>query len=144
MIGSNLVTRYNLKEAADARQLAAVENSGITTELLLTALRRAISFDPRRLYDGRGNLRKVTDLDDDTALAIQSLDIDEIYGGKGKSRQVVGRTSKVRAVDRLVAVDKAMRHLGMFENDNRQRSPSLALQVNVGAQPPRGARDEDD
>ena len=44
----------------------------------------------------------------------------------------------------MSAADKAMRYLGMYERDNRQRAPSLAIQVNVEGPPPGTRRDEDD
>ena len=42
----------------------------------------------------------------------------------------------VRAAGAQYAIDKAMRHFGLFERDNGQRMPNLAIQVNlVGPEP---------
>jgi hypothetical protein len=45
--------------------------------------------------------------------------------------RAIGRTTKVRFVDKLVAIDRAMKHLGLFERDNRQRDSNIAIQVNL-------------
>jgi hypothetical protein len=55
----------------------------------------------------------------------------------------VAATTKVRLHDKLVAIDRAMRYLGLFGQDNRQNAPNLALQVNLVA-PPRRVNDSDE
>ena len=103
----------------------------LSTERVLRELERAIFADPRKLYDERGCLRPIRLLDDDTAAALASLDMDEIVTGKGPQRRAIGRTTKVRFVDKLVAIDRAMKHLGLFERDNRQRERNLVINVGV-------------
>jgi phage terminase small subunit len=114
-----------------------LEKSRLTSELVLRQLERAIFADPRKLYDERGRLRPIQSLDDDTAAAIASLDMDEIVSGKGLQRRAIGRTTKVRFVDKLVAIDRAMKHLGLFERDNRQMQRNLTIKVGLVAAPPR-------
>ena len=66
-----------------------------------------------------------------------SLDMDEIIMGNGQQRRAIGRTTKVRFVDKLVAIDRAMRHLGLFERDIRQMQRNLTIQVGLVFPPPR-------
>ena len=40
-----------------------------------------------------------------------------------------GRTTKLKVWDKNAALEKAMKHLGLYEKDNSQRAPNLALQV---------------
>jgi hypothetical protein len=42
---------------------------------------------------------------------------------------VVGRTTKIKLRDKNRALEMAMRHLGLYERDNKQRSENLSLQV---------------
>ena len=62
--------------------------------------------------------------------------------GNGQQRRAIGRTTKVRFVDNLVAIDRAMRHLGLFERVNRQMQRNLTIQVGLVSPPPRS--DDDD
>lgn len=40
-------------------------------------------------------------------------------------------TEEISWGDKLNALDKAMKHLGMFEKDNNQRAPNLQMQINL-------------
>jgi hypothetical protein len=64
--------------------------------------------------------------------------------GTGLQRRATGRTTKLRFVDKLVAIDRAMRHLGLFERDNRQWESSITIQVGLVAAPPRKLIDSDE
>jgi hypothetical protein len=39
------------------------------------------------------------------------------------------------AEERLLENERAMRHLGLFERDNRQRDSNIAIQVNLVSSP---------
>lgn len=140
--GAKLAKRYQLREAARTHEQTLLEKSRLETERVLEELRRIVFADPRKFYNADGSLKSVVDLDDDTAAALSSLDVDEIKEGRGSKMRVVGMTTKIRMHDKLAAIDKAMRYLGLFEKDNRSKAPSLAIQINSVAAPDRGsARD---
>jgi phage terminase small subunit len=121
-----------------------LEKSRLTSELVLRALERAIFADPRKLYDLKGRLKPIHSLDEDTAAAIASLDTDESVTGSGPQRRAIGRITKVRFVDKLAAIDRAMRHLGLYERDNRQWESNITIQVGLVAAPPRKLIDSDE
>ena len=67
-------------------------------------------------------------LDDDTAACVASVEHDSFGGGDdGQS----GRTTKIKVWDKNTALEKAMKHLGLYERDKAQRGESLAIQVNI-------------
>lgn len=120
-------------DAVHEAEERALEKAMLSTERILQELERAIFADPRKLYDEKGRLKPIHSLDEDTAAAISPLDVDEIASGRGPPRRAIGRTTKVRFVDKLVAIDRAMRHLGLFERDNRRRESNLTIQVGLVA-----------
>jgi phage terminase small subunit len=92
-------------------------------EEALRQLAWVLRSDPRRLFRPDGSFMPVHELDDATAAAISSIELDDR-----------GRPKKIRLWSKTDAIDKAMRHLGAFESDNRQKSENLAIQINlVGA-----------
>jgi len=95
----------------------------LTTESVLRSLAQAVHFDPRKLYDEHGNLKPITELDDDTAMALSGVEVMEEFAGRGEKRELVGYTKKVKWLDKNAARDQAMKHLGMFREDNNQRNP---------------------
>lgn len=95
--------------------------------------------DIRRVVHEDGSLIPVSDLDDETALAVASIEVREEYEGTGKDRKLVGYTKKLKFWNKNDAIDKAMKHLGLFERDNRQKQENLAIQINlVGPDPTSG------
>jgi phage terminase small subunit len=79
----------------------ALGKARLSTERVLRELARAIFADPRKLYDEKGRLKPIHSLDDDTAAAVASLDVDAMVG-TGPQRRAIGGITKVRFVDKLV------------------------------------------
>lgn len=129
--GGRLLKHVEVSTAIDAQRKAAAESAGLTVERTLREVARLAYFDPRRLFDAKGGLKKVTDLDDDTAAAIASVEVDEI----SVEGVTIGTTKKVKHWDKNAALEKAMKHLGQYEKDNAQRPalPERVLLEFVGA-----------
>jgi phage terminase small subunit len=120
--GSRLLGEANVKVAVREAEERTLGKARLSTERVLRALERPIFADPRKLCDQKGRLKPIQSLDEDTAAAIASIDVDEpTIGGRAKGTPV-GTTTKVRLHDKLVAIDRAMRHLGLYERDNRQQT----------------------
>lgn len=111
----------------DHRERMAAEleaKYALTRENVLSALANLVHADPRKLFHDDGRLRHVTELDDRTAKMVSSFEVEELYEmegeGRNRSKVNVGRVTKIRMWDKNSAVDKAMRHLGLYEKDNEQ------------------------
>lgn len=94
----------------------------LTTEAVLKNLAQAIYFDPRKLYRDDGSLKDITELDDDTAMALSGFEVSEEKGSGDDRGKVVGFTKKVKWLDKNQARDQAMKHLGQYKEDNKQRT----------------------
>jgi phage terminase small subunit len=136
-IGFQLAERLKLREAARTHEQRILEKNALTQERVLEELKRIVFADPRKFYDKNGRLKPIHELDDATASALASIDVDSLYAGRGPKKKLAGTTTKIRMHDKLAAIDKAMRYLGLFEKDNASKAPSLAIQINAVAVPPR-------
>jgi len=96
----------------------------------LLEVSRLARFDIRKLYDEDGSPIPIHLLDKETAAAIQSVDIEEIWSGKGKSRVFVGYTKKYKVVDKNVSLEKLLKYHGQYEKDNKQRGDAVAEFLN--------------
>jgi phage terminase small subunit len=103
--GSRLLNHVQVQAALESRQKELREKHQLTTDRVLKELARLAYFDIRKLYDEKGELKAVHQLDDDTAAAIASMDLE---GGK---------IVKVRGADKNSAIEKAARILGLFKPD---------------------------
>lgn len=81
----------------------------MTAETVMKQLAAIVHFDIRKLFDENGQMKNVRDLDDDTASALASIEVDDDYSGKGEER-VALRTTKVKIFDKNTAITNAMKH----------------------------------
>jgi phage terminase small subunit len=141
-IFSNGVRSASTPAVSEAEE-RALGKARLSTERVLQELERAIFADPRKLYDEQGRSKPIHSLDEDTAAAIASLDMHEMATSNGSQHRAIGRTTKVRFVDKLVAIDRAMKHLGLFERDSLQMRSNLTIHVGLVASPKLSDSDED-
>jgi phage terminase small subunit len=111
------------------RTLEVQAISGLTAERTLQEIGRLAYFDSRKLFRADGSMVPVHEMDDDTAAAVASVEHEDITLKEGENARVIGSTKKLKLHSKTAALEMAMRHLGLYEKDNRQRGPDLALQV---------------
>lgn len=113
--------------AAHSRDVAAI--AGLDTERTLREVARLAYNDPRQFLSSDGALKPIEEWTPDMAAAVASLEVDEIHTGTGEDRKLVGHTKKLKFWDKNAALEKAMKHHGLYEHDNRQNSQNYSLQV---------------
>lgn len=124
-LGSRLLTDVVVADAVKKEAAEAVAIAGLSVERTLIEVARLAYSDPRNLFDAEGNLIPLHQLSDDAAASIASVDVDEITVGE----LTIGKTKKIKVWDKNAALEKAMKHLGMFEKDNSQKPPGASLEV---------------
>lgn len=125
--GHDLLKHPEVKALIAERQEELTRKYKLTTENVHRSISQALHFDPAKLYNDDGSLKKVTEMDEDTRMALAAIEVVEMAGaakiggddGVGLSH-VQMFTKKVRWLDKNVVREQAMRHLGMFEKDNKQ------------------------
>lgn len=106
------------------------ERTIVTADKVQAEIARLAFSDLRDYYNDRGLLKMPHELSDDVAAALAGIEIDEMFDLKGNK---IGDTKKVKLYDKLAALDKLARRLGMYEKDNSQKKPDMpdVIQVNV-------------
>lgn len=94
----------------------AAKAVGLTVEKVLRHLNLGLDFDPAKLYKEDGTLKNVTEMDENTRMALAGMEIAEIAGG-------IGYVKKVKWLDKNTVRDQAMKHFGLYKRDNEQRTP---------------------
>lgn len=115
--GQRMLKDVEIKEQIAERAKAVANKYELTTELAARSIYQELTFDPAKLYDEQGRLKPVTELDEDTRMALASIEVDEVGGGD--SPLVI--TRKVKWAARHQAREHLMKHLGMFSEDNKQK-----------------------
>lgn len=90
----------------------------LEAESVLSKLAAIVYFDPREMVDDAGNLLPIKQWPDQVAAAVASFEVDELLDDEGV---VKSRVRKIKILDKNSAIEKAMRHLGQFAEDNKQK-----------------------
>lgn len=96
----------------------------VTMDKVQAEIARLAFSDIRDYYREDGTLKNPHELSDDAAAALAGIEIEEMFDGKGNK---IGDTTKIKPYDKLNALDKLARRLGMFEKDNDQRNVIIKL-----------------
>ena len=78
--------------------------------------------DPRKVFGEDGQMIPVHLWSDEVAAAVSSVEVIEMAGDDDQKPATV---KKVKFWDKNSAIDKAMKHMGLFEKDNRQKNGAL-------------------
>lgn len=113
---SRLANTPAIKERVAELMGAAAELTTMTLAQALEALARIARSDPRAVFDENGGLRAMSEWPDDVALAISSIETDELFEGRGKDKKRLGVTRKVRFWDKPKALEMIVRHHGGFKD----------------------------
>jgi phage terminase small subunit len=95
---------------------------------VLRTLLRLLNSDIRQAFKEDGSLKPIHELPEDVALAIASIETDELFDGQGRDRTQVGVTRKVKFWNKERAVELAMKHLGLL-TDRLEVSGSITYVV---------------
>ncbi len=119
---SRMLKDPNIQAQIANRRANLLEKMELTTERTLREIARLAYVDPRKFFHADGRPKEIAELDDDTAAALAGMEVTEEWAGTGEDRKVVGLTKKYKLADKNSALEKAMKHLGEYEADNRQRN----------------------
>lgn len=108
-MASTVAARIKVSSRIEMLREKAEVAAVVTRERLLREISRLAFSDPRRLVNESGAMVPFHELDDDTAAAISSVEVDE-YG-----------KVKYKLWDKGAAQEKLAKHLGLYEKDNGQK-----------------------
>ncbi|OGT02152.1 MAG: hypothetical protein A2143_00715 [Gallionellales bacterium RBG_16_57_15] len=124
--GGRLLKHAEIQQLLAQRQQQLAEKYELTTESIIAELSKLVHADIRLLFDANGALKPMKDWPDGVASAVGGVEVVEMAGGmniNGESgvSHVPMFTKKVKLWDKNSAIEKAMKHLGMFKEDNNQK-----------------------
>lgn len=124
--GGRMLKSVEVKAAIDRRRAELSKKVGLSVERTLREVARLAYSDIRKLYNEDGTLKLPHEWDDDAAAAVAGIEVDELFEGTGPAREWIGYTKKAKVFDKNAALDKAMKHHGLYEEDNDQLANAVA------------------
>ena len=121
--GCRLLKDVQVQSILGERQKALANKYELTAEAIIKSIAQDLHFDPANLFNGDGSVKDVAEMDADTRMALVSIETLQL--GDADSPAII---RKIKWATKHQAREQAMKHLGMFEQDNKQKSdPITAL-----------------
>lgn len=112
---TDIVAWMNADEARRKRYIESIELRRTHQEdEVITALREMINTDIADAFDERGALKPLQDMPVALRRMIASIEVEELFAGKGDQREMVGYTKKVKLWPKDKAVELMARHRKML------------------------------
>lgn len=141
-LGSRLMTKVDITDYIQELLNESRERSKITKDMIIQELANIAFFNIKNIYKEDGSLKKVTELDDETAKAISSVKTLQKAGSmamginpKEKDKvvsieHIPEQTIEIKANDKKGALELLGKHLGMFK-DKVEIEQSKPFEVNI-------------
>lgn len=111
--GSNLFHNKHVQARIAELRDQAAQRAVVSKSRVLEELAKVAFFDMRKLYDAKGNIIPVQNLDDETAAALNAVDVNFF---KDKDGNLTGEgVIKVKMADKLKALDSLGKEFGLFK-----------------------------
>lgn len=114
----DLLQNHKIATRVAELRAAAAERAVVTESRVLEEAARIGLLDPAKLFDAAGNLLPIHQMPPEARAAIAGLEVEET----SVDGAAITRVRKVKLVDKNSALEKLMKHLGMFEKDHKQRA----------------------
>lgn len=115
--GRRLISQWRKQGVIPALAEKVANKAQLDAARVLGQVARVVEFDVGRLYREDGSLIPPHQLDEETRACVQSV----LHRSDG--------SIEIKISDRLEAAKLAMKHLGLFKEDNRQKFQGLSVEV---------------
>lgn len=135
-IGRQNLIKLEIAEAISEAQEARSDRTLVTQDRVLKELARVGFSDLRSLMTPEGSLTLPDDWDDDTAAAVSSIEVVTRPTGETDEdgRKKVEHVHKLKVWDKVSALEKMGKHLGMFvDRHELSGKDGGAIDLNVSA-----------
>jgi phage terminase small subunit len=124
--GSRLLSNVKIAAAVSAAKAERSARTNITQDMILFELAKVGFSDLRKILTKDGRIQSPHDWDDSTAGAISSMEVVSRSAGTDEDgNREFEYVSKIKTWDKLTALDKLGKHLGMFQNEGQNVTINL-------------------
>ena len=118
--GAELLRRPDVQQAIQARQAELARRYAVGVENTIDALAAMSFFDPLDFFEENGHLRDLADVPLQARMALSGFKVRRVVVDRDAPPEEI---IEIRFLDRGANVERLMKHLGLFERDNRQNKP---------------------
>lgn len=116
---SQLLVDEEIEAYIIEKRQEVAKKHGVTLDRVIEEYSKIAFFDIRKVYGVDGALLPISQMEDEEAGAIASVKTLEVVQGD----MVIGESKEVKVFDKIRALQDLGKHLGIFDADNRQKTP---------------------
>jgi phage terminase small subunit len=124
-LASYLLAQRKVQDEVDRLRRKREERLDASADFVVRELMRIAKFDIRDVFTDSGSLKSVENLSEDAARAIGSIEIDDLFDGHGKDKEMIGYTKKVKAWDKIRALEALGEHFGIFHRPGEREKEDV-------------------
>lgn len=137
-VGSENLTKPDIQAAVSDAQAKRSKRTEVTQDRVLAELAKVGFSDLRRVLTSTGGLIPPQDWDDETAGAIGSLEVVVRPSAEvdEDGNREIEHVHKIKAWDKLSALEKIGKHLGMFGGEGASGDDAPGLNITIATTEP--------
>lgn len=129
-IGHENLKKPDIQAAIQKAQKEAQKRTEITLDRVLQEMAKVAFSDLRKVLGPEGVLLDPSEWDDETAGAIASLEVVTVPAGKdAEGNPTIERVHKIKAWDKMAALEKLGKHLGLADRSAEKQIDTLAAAI---------------
>ena len=113
-IGSENLSKPEIKKEIEKGLQRVADKAELKASDVLAEIRKLAFMNVSKAYDDKGNLKHPMDLPEDLQCSLQSLEVYDEFAGKGKDREKIGETKKVKFNDKVRALEMLAKHFKLL------------------------------
>lgn len=123
--GSQLLRKPKVAEELAKQRQKLLGKLEINAERVMEGLAELAFFDPRKMFNDDGSMKKITEMDDATVHALAGMDVEKLFKhfGKGQAEEV-GTITKIKLADRGLNLERLGRHFKLFTDKFEVSDPA--------------------
>lgn len=134
---SQLLTIPAIKEKIEAMSEKRAKKVEVEADDILLELQRLGHADVRAMYDDAGCVKQPKDWPEAIARAVASIEVEELFEGKGQDRKWIGYTKKVKFWNKPQALELMGKHKKLF-TDKLEVTGNVTLEQLITGEMPKG------
>lgn len=133
---SQILALPHVQEAIAERRKVLAAKAEVSAGRVLQEYCRIAFVDVRKIFNADGSLKPVHEMDDDTAAAVASVEIEQTASETKRGVKTAATTVKTKMLDKIRALDALAKHLGLFKDaDVTQLVQQTQYKVYIGFDP---------
>lgn len=112
--GHENTRKPEIRAAIDEAQRKRAAKTEFNADRVLKEIERVSTVDPVNLFNEDGTMKRMQDIPEDVRRAVASVEVVELFEGKGEKRKWIGYLKKIKLVPKNESLNMAGRHFKMF------------------------------